>query len=293
MRVKESAVKKALRALMGSEIRIRMEAAEGELPVGASRIGGAPDGPAGFTWPYYEIEDEEGAFSVPLAFLGQFDLAEAAPLDEAGLLPKEGLLSFWYELQTCPMGFGPADLGAARAFLFPAGEALTGMEAPEDLPEECRIGACRVAMTKEVSLPAFPDFPIPDDWEEELAASVYERSRELLGYDEDLWGFNTKLLGYPDTITDPMEWVCEAVSRDVSLYDEGEDEALFDLSEDLLEEIDAGCEDWVLLFQLGTVEERDFDLEFGSCGHLYFWIRRQDLAAGRFDRVQAVLQSRD
>lgn len=36
---------------------------------------------------------------------------------------------------------------------------------------------------------------------------------------------------------------------------------------------------WMLLFQLDIVEYGDFELMFGNCGHIYFYITKEDLAA--------------
>ena len=47
---------------------------------------------------------------------------------------------------------------------------------------------------------------------------------------------------------------------------------------------------WMLLLQLDTVECGDFELMFGDCGHIYFYITKEDLAARRFDRVWLILQ---
>ena len=47
---------------------------------------------------------------------------------------------------------------------------------------------------------------------------------------------------------------------------------------------------WLLLFQLDTVECGGFELMFGDCGHIYFYITKEDLAACRFDRIWLILQ---
>lgn len=71
------------------------------LAVGQSRYGGQPDVPADFIWPRYTGKDYEGLVAErPLSFMAQINLAEAAEFDKDGLLPKKGLLSFFYELQT-------------------------------------------------------------------------------------------------------------------------------------------------------------------------------------------------
>ena len=47
---------------------------------------------------------------------------------------------------------------------------------------------------------------------------------------------------------------------------------------------------WMLLFQLDIVELGDFELMFGDCGHIYFYITKEHLAARRFDRIWLILQ---
>ena len=49
-------------------------------------------------------------------------------------------------------------------------------------------------------------------------------------------------------------------------------------------------EDAVTDLQLGTVTGDGFELMFGDCGRVYFCIRKEDLAARRFDRVWLILQ---
>ena len=55
--------------------------------LGTSKLGGAPDLPPGTAWPEHDGR--------PLAFVGQIDLADVAPLDADDTLPSTGLLSFF------------------------------------------------------------------------------------------------------------------------------------------------------------------------------------------------------
>ncbi len=80
---------------------------------GRSRIGGAPDLPAGTAWPRFvakraalakryvpnsvaAILNDANAIDVPFAFIAQFRLEDVAPFDTEGYLPKTGLLSFFF-----------------------------------------------------------------------------------------------------------------------------------------------------------------------------------------------------
>lgn len=52
----------------------------------------------GFKWPYIEENGEK----YDLTFMCQIDCAKAEGFDESGLLPKTGILYFFYDLDTMP-----------------------------------------------------------------------------------------------------------------------------------------------------------------------------------------------
>lgn len=41
---------------------------------------------------------------------------------------------------------------------------------------------------------------------------------------------------------------------------------------------------------MGTIAAEDSESMFGDCGHIYFWIRKQDLKECNFDKIWLVLQ---
>ena len=55
------------------------------------------------------------------------------------------------------------------------------------------------------------------------------------------------------------------------------------------EALAAGAGDWRLLFQLDSDEE-GLGVSWGDAGKLYFWIRRPDLRARRFEATWTILQ---
>jgi hypothetical protein len=71
-------------------VRLVADAQIDPATVGASRLGGSPDLPADLPWP---VSDD----GTPLSFIAQLDLEETAAHDAEGILPKTGLLSFFYE----------------------------------------------------------------------------------------------------------------------------------------------------------------------------------------------------
>ncbi len=249
-----------------------------------TRFGGAPDVPTDFEWPVYEtdtFEDSE-VKPRPLAFLAQFDLAELAPLDTDGRLPRTGLLSFFYELGSQCWGYDPKDKGCARVYWFEDTENLAHADFPQDLPEDFRLPVLGITAETEASYPSFEDFDADDthmkewdDYNEALAKFVTEEQ-----------GSNShKLLGWAEIIQGSMLIECEMTSRGFCMGSP---------SDGMREQIDklksTVRDEWQLLFQLDTVEQDDFELMFGDCGRLYFYIRREDLAQCRFDRVWLIQQ---
>lgn len=123
-----------------NSIHIQKTAAAAPISVGHSKMGGMPDLPEGFSWPYFTGTDFDGVTaSRPLAFLAQFNLGEVAPHDRDGRLPGSGMLYFFYEAHTMLWGFDPADRGCARVFHVKENAKLTRKNFTDDLEEQYRL----------------------------------------------------------------------------------------------------------------------------------------------------------
>ena len=70
----------------------------------------------------------------------------------------------------------------------------------------------------------------------------------------------------------------------------GSPEDYEDLSDEEEAEVLQCAKDWTLLLQLGTLTKGDWELMWGDCGSLYFYIRKEDLKNCRFDRIWFSLQ---
>ena len=278
----------ALERILKSEIRISYKENKGEaLGLAASKIGGCPSVPVDFVWPRYKGEAFDGVDKErPLSFLAQINLRDVSQYDEEGILPKSGILSFFYEYMTMKWGFSPEDKGSARVYYFPEETVLCRMSLPEDFEVEALVPECRVCFEQNVSLPEYVDY---SKWhsQEKTDWEVYDSVREELGYESDGWGDRTKLLGYADVIQNSMEEECEILRRG---YGTGSPEEYAKIPSGEREEIRKKSSDWILLFQMGTVSTESFEMMFGDCGHIYYWIRKQDLAARNFDGVWLILQ---
>ena len=249
-----------------NEIRINYKKKKQKLPIGVSKIGGKPSLPKDFEWPYYEGENFNGDKEKrPLSFLAQINLKEASKYDTEGLLPESGLLSFFYDIDTMRWGDSPEDEGCAKVYYFEEGTELHETDIPKELDEEFIVPEFAIGMKKHVSLPYYEDFCKMDTIDKEIK-DVYESDEfdyfdvvSEAGYDIDEYGENTKILGYPDIIQDSMEFENE---------------------------------DRILLFEMGTIEDEDsgYELMWGDCGHIYFWIKKQDFKESKFDKVWLILQ---
>jgi hypothetical protein len=89
--------------------------------IGASKLGGWPDLPPGFSWPFVKNE--------PLAFVAQVNLSE---LPAPSLLPRDGVLSFFYDRGQTAWGFDPKQRSCWRVNYIPSSTQL--VRTPEPSP---------------------------------------------------------------------------------------------------------------------------------------------------------------
>ncbi len=261
-----------------------------EPALGTSKIGGIPHLPVGFEWPCYEAESYDGTWANrPLAFIAQFDLRDAAPFDKDHRLPASGFLYFFYDVVTQKWGFDPKDNGCARVYYFdvPA-EQLHKAAPPADLAEEAQVPLSVLSYKAMDNLPAYEEFcELTDtqrfgknfDWDsyDKMAAQTVELP------DRDPADI-CKLLGYADLIQGSMLAECARVTVGLSC---GSPEDYKNISKEQQAAIAADAMNWTLLAQFGTLSD---SIMFGDAGCIYFYIRKEDLAACRFDRIWLCLQ---
>ncbi len=277
-------IKKELEKSARNSIRLNISGKR----AGYTKFGGRPDVPKGFIWAYFNGKNclENEPKNRPLSFIAQFDLAEMSKYDTDGLLPKKGLLSFFYECDTMMWGYDPKDKGCARVYYFEDVNGLAPAEFPDDLAEELRFPEIGITAYSEKSYQQYEDFIVQrekmvQEWE------AFQAAEKSLGiYSEDDHECS-KLLGWANIIQGNMTRECELVARR-GYYLGGGWEGV--TPRDRQETEQWANRDWLLLFQLGTVETKDFELMFGDCGRIYFYIHRDDLAARNFDNVWLILQ---
>ena len=274
-----------LTASAKNEIRLLNTTVSKAADALGSRIGGRPAVPPDFVWPYYEGRaiDEEKAKRRPLAFLAQINLREAASSDVENLLPKSGMLSFFYELETMTWGYDPSHKGSARVFYFPNEAELSIAEYPDELGKGGRLAEQAIRFESHVSLPDFSVFEDEIEFDEDGFGECYK----VCGCDPDDWGEFNKLLGYPDILQGPMEADCETVARG---YATGGPEDVARIPDSEKRDIQEKAKEWMLLFQMGSDPDGDDALMFDGCGYIYFWIKKSDLLKRDFDHTWLILE---
>lgn len=104
---------------------IAVDVVADEIAMAASRFGGDPDLPATMAWPR--------AWDVPMEFVAQVRLADAAPHDVDGVLPATGSLVFFYNSHWTN-SYAEGDEGrfeCGKVFLLDDAEPLVRTAAPQ------------------------------------------------------------------------------------------------------------------------------------------------------------------
>lgn len=250
--------------------------AEDRIEIGASKLGGRPDLPAGVAWFRHAVT------GLPLSFVCQVNFAEIKPYDLENRLPDHGLLYLFYDYSEdgMPWGFDPADADGWVVYYYDGAlSELARAEAPEDLEANGALFApAALSFSQRTELP---------NWESSLSDTVSltdeERDKLFDWLDTlDEGASINKLLGHSDNIQGGMELECEIVTHGLSAGDgRGYEEAR-----------KLGLEQfvgrWNLLLQIDSSEELGMD--WGDCGRIYLWMTEQDLADRAFEKAWLILQ---
>lgn len=239
-----------------------------DLPPAASKLGGRADLPEETPWPSFEGKSQ--------VFVGQVNLAEIAAHDEERVLPKSGLLSFFFA-QQWRIGFDPADRGSYAVLFSEDATRVTRREPPADLPQALELPAVGLRTTLEASLAPADSPAVSRARLRERALSAYTDLLETLDDEAERGPPRHRLLGHPDVVQGDMQRECEAVTAGLEAW------------ADTTESARAGASDWRLLLQVDS--DVVSGMEWGDVGRLYYWIRDVDLAKRRFERVWGIHQS--
>ncbi len=260
-------------ARIGAEIEascedsIRLTLRAGAGRVGTSRIGGRPDLPKDQPWPL-------GA-THPLSFIAQIDLAEVAPLDKT--LPRAGLLSFFWDAIGADWGMAPESASQFRVLYTEPGRALAKAKPPKGLVPAhehmtVEFAAHGLEPTIEITLP----FSRTTSFRA-IGATAAETNRYLERVYGELTALSPagpapchRMFGHPDALQGDMP-------RRIAYARAGK---LAQIDGTPIAALEKEATTYRLLLQIDT--DAAAGTNWGE-GRLYFWIRKADLRAKRFD----------
>jgi len=304
---------------------------ESAIAITATKLGGRPDLPADAIWPVrpaypdvakrtkfllQDVADPDKAWSwaqpeqreifrqdalnriemiqseQPLSFVAQINLAEmwaAGPLDPD--MPRQGVLSIFYDMVEQPWGFDPQDrIAFAILFNDTEGKQWARRDEPAPLralapsyrlsPLACTAHACMTplpANTAQYRQLGLPDAFLDQLWENWHWSENGPTSSEN--------GENWKchhVCGWPTPVQGDMQTECALVD---SGHDVGHGDAYKDPA---LAALRATATNWLLLVQIGSDDKGD--MMWGDSGQVYVWIRRDDLKARRFENAWLIQQ---
>ena len=249
-----------------SSVRLQRAEACSDIDAG-SRFGGTALLPAGQAWPATRA-------GRPLSFLAQVSTADIQTPSGVPILPADTLLAFFYEADEQEgWGFDPGDRQYSAVIPVPAADA--------------------VAVTPPPQAPAFSAYrmlhrtvtTIPDQDEPPLVGlgTDYGAFRRLYAdLDRDDKAPWHRMFGWPELVQNPMQLECQLASNGIYVGDPK------GYRHPRAAELAPGAADWLLLLQLDTDDEIGW--MWGDTGTIYYWIRRQDLLAARFDQAWMIFQ---
>lgn len=242
---------------------------EVDIPIGHSKFGGLPDLPAHFSFPKYH--------NGYLSFLAQLNLREASPFDKENLLPKTGILYFFYDVVDQPWGFDKEDKNCFKVLYFDGDvKELTRTPYPEKTEDYFQLPVFKAMFNELLSFP------------EEFSGIVLNEE-ELDNYFDFRGSMMQQVERYSGSIASPMHYmfgepfaIQNNVFEEIIYYDNDEK---IDWNS---KEIKQKRNEMVLLFQMDS--DDDLDVMWGDVGILYFCIDKNDLQSKQFDKAKFTLQ---
>lgn len=253
--------------------------------IGRSRAGGGPDLLSTMEWP----RNDKGE---PLAFLYQMNLKDIAAVSvhAENLLPKSGLLLFFYDYENQPWGFDPKDRRGWKVIFVPE-EQFANLKYRKAEYEYRRFEYTPSDAQKNEALLAFREsYSMPPRDSLDLTHIGFPKDRDVFvsDFEETMWGRNPQnyFFGHPILVQgNGMQREAQMASNGIYIGGAIRDEDL-----EKYQQLLPGEQDWILLFQESTYTSL-VGHEYGDTGTLYFWIRKQDLVQKNFDKVWVILQS--
>lgn len=273
------AYRESLESLIFPTCQLRLQPDEDpNLPVGCSKVGGHPDLPDDVEWPRWKHYNQ--------SFIAQMNMADLPPELE---LPQEGLLTFFYAVEAMYEDEEFYNNPGTCSVIYSTPERLGGLRrtsSPGELDEGAVLRPNRIEFVPGLCVPAAESAYLEKlglGWTEnredfEKYWSVFLEKLHAQGPPDD---YIHRLLGHPDQIQGDMQFYSEMIATGLSYDSLREPASRSRMLPSALR--------WRLLLQIDSEEEKT-GIMWGDVGRIYYWIREEDLAALRFDRVVCQMQ---
>ena len=238
---------------------------------GFSRFGGLPNLPSFIPWPTWKDD--------PLAFLCQIDLGEIPATSRGTGLPSRGHLFFFYDQWRRTSGYSPDDYMSWRVvYLDSSNGVYEQRQQPRDLLTTYKrqsiayhyVDTYPAPCHREIEALELDDVQFNAYAQQGQALSAHPVRHQLCGHAELIQQDNPGLH-------------CQVLAAGSDL------ENINGLPSLSLHWLHFHASDWVLLLQVDSDDK--LGMMWGDAGNLGFWIRKQDIAACRFDAIWMLLQS--
>lgn len=262
-------------ALAHPTIYIKNTPAEDEtiIPIGASKMGGNPDLPPDFDWPYFGER--------PMTFIAQFKLSEIASLlpTARASFPTSGMLYFFYE--EYEQWFLDKD-GGHIAYIADENTDLKRRSHPKKQEEYRDIEALpphKVSYQQRITLPHIwsdNDAEFGNVFAEDDNKKLFDAYWDMM-YDHQVEPGHY-IGGFPWLVQNEVEW--EVVTRFKKLN--------YPLDDATKEQFSQKAEQWQFLLQIDT--DDSLNILWGDAGTLYVCIPKASLPQRKFDDCQTIFQ---
>lgn len=239
---------------------------DSNIKIGQSKVGGNPDLTNENKWPKAENNKS-------MSFIAQMNCEVLSNYDTQQLLPKNGLISFFYCADQEAWGFAPKDKSRFKVLYSVETENLKNITFPNDLEEHSIFKSNRIDFESCLSLPT---------WEEDSIEGIIQDEDDD-NYSEVSSGSENQIFGYANCVQAPMELECQLVTNGLFCGDPTGYE------DPKAKELEKGKSDWILLLQISSEDDKT-EMMWGDSGSIYFWIKKQDLLRKNFDNVWCILQ---
>lgn len=192
----------------------------------------------------------------PLSLLLQINCSDLISLDYEGYLPTSGHLYFFYELGE--QNWEGTENSIRVIYIDTQQVELHRETYPKTLADKFRLKERVVSFLTKDSYPSYQDFSNQNTEYQHIINKVgsFNEARNRLQSESSINAVGT-IFGYADLIQNVIE---------------------SDLNEN------------ILLLQLSSIEDDSYELLFGDCGNIYFYISRQNLNDKNFRNLKFELQ---